>query len=110
MKKHMNPIIAGLLQAAGILLYIFVFACTAAMGQHVANFPLVFSIIFPLLIFSFSVLLCSAITLAYPVSLYLSTKKWKDSFLVILWMILWMALFVIALLAFFAAEIQGYIL
>lgn len=86
----MSPWMAGLLQAAGLTLYVFLFV---SIVQNISNsfenqnpFVAMMSV---LLAFVSSALICASITLIYPGILFFDNKK-KEALQVILWNWLWL--------------------
>ncbi|PIR42754.1 hypothetical protein CO058_04265 [candidate division WWE3 bacterium CG_4_9_14_0_2_um_filter_35_11] len=107
--KHINPLTAGILQALGVVLYIFIlvslifplsqnFVVPTYGGVNFASF-------FVLLFFSSSVLTCGVITFAYPFQLVLK-KNVKDAVAVIISMGITLVLFlaIISLIVFFTGK------
>ncbi|MFA6039038.1 MAG: hypothetical protein WCV62_06575 [Candidatus Peribacteraceae bacterium] len=99
-KLRFHPVVAGILQALGILLYIVLFAFVGVpLIDNVEHTPVMSMMapVFFLFTFSFSALLCAAITGTFPAVL-LFQKRYRDAAIVIISMIIMMALLLALLL------------
>ncbi len=99
-----NPKIRGLLQALALTLYVSVFAVIIQwIGMQGLKIHPVLSIIFFLLAFIISALICGSIVFVYPVSLFFENKK-SESIKVVMWTAVWLILLlaIFALVGFFA--------
>ena len=96
------PRTTGLLQAAGLTLYVSLFAMAArefqqwVAAQAVKPEPILGIILF-LLAFIISAIICSAIIFAYPLFLFFGNKK-DDAVKIILWSVCGLILFFVSFL------------
>lgn len=90
--RRLHPIVAGTLQAAGIVLYILLLTSFVFNDRFEPSTPLQ-----PLLLFCFSVLYCAVVTCGYPLFLLLH-RKIKDAFVTIISMLVTLGVLLVAFL------------
>lgn len=96
--------LVGLAQATGVAAYVLLFALIVTNSQHVVpNGPAVLGIMFFLIAFIFSALLCGSLVLGYPILLALRGQL-KRAVSIVMWtgisLVMFLVLVVIVLITF----------
>ena len=93
--KKINPVLAGLLQALGAIIYIFMVSAAMSLLERLGpQMPEVFSIAFVLTLFVFSAAVTGSLVFGYPANLALN-KKVKESLKVLGYTLLFFLLFIL---------------
>ncbi|MFH0874283.1 MAG: hypothetical protein V1846_05615 [Candidatus Komeilibacteria bacterium] len=90
--KQNRPSIRGFLQALGLTVYVALFASIINLleaSKWQPKFAPGFSIMFFLLAFIFSAVVCGALMLGYPITLFSAGKR-REAFIVIAWSAGWL--------------------
>ncbi len=99
--KRISPGVAAFLEAAGIFVYVALFAFFSQTSTFKNMGPMV-NITLVLLVFIFSAIVCASIMFGYPTFLFLAGEK-KQAVRILAMSVVWLAAFIVAALAILAS-------